>query len=243
MESMSRKSDIPKYAQIREKLRAQIASRQLAPGERLPSESELAQSFGVSRMTVRQALLDLLTEGLVHRQHGVGTFVSQICVAANYTKMTSFTEDAIDQGKSPSSIVLNVGMETTPEEVAQALAIDPGESVFHLERLRLADGLPVAIQNSYLPSEICPPKIEEQDWSTQSLFELLENSGHRLTRAIETISARLADSVQAKHLKIKPGSALLYIERITFNEDGRPAEFVRMLNRPDRYRCTITLVR
>lgn len=243
MDPVNHASKIPYYIQIRDRIRKQITTGVFAPGHRLPSESELASLFGVSRMTVRQGISELLAEGLLHRQHGVGTFVSQINIAANYTRLTGFTQDALDQGKDPASLLLGIENIPAPERVAKALALNEGHLVVHLERLRMADGQPVAIQSSYVPEEICPPNMPSYDWSNQSLFELLERNGLHLKRAIETIGALIADQDQANILEIDPGSAILYIERITFGEDGKPVEFVRMYNRPDRYRCTITLAR
>ena len=243
MNSLSHISGIPLYIQIREKLRQDISHGLLLPGQKIPSEDQLAKQFGVSRMTIRQSLADLFSEGLLHKQHGVGTYVSHVRIAANYTRMTSFTQDALAQGKNPSSELIDIKKSVVGEEIAKLLAIHKGDIVVCLKRLRKINEHPVAIQISQVPEKICPPELENYDWSRQSLFELLEAHGHRLNRAIETINARLADKEQAKLLGLHIGDPLLYIERITFGDNGMPVEFVEMYNRPDSYRCTITLTR
>jgi GntR family transcriptional regulator len=241
--SINNISGIPRYVQIREKLRQDISQGLLVPGQKIPSEERLAQEFGVSRMTVRQGLADLMAEGLLHKQQGVGTFVSFVRVAANYSKMTSFTQDAIEQGKNPSSELIAIKKFEVNEKLLTALALNKGESVICLERLRKVDEQPVAIQQSHVPEKICPPDLGQYDWTKQSLFDVLEKHGHRLSRAIETISAQLADREQANLLDIEIGDPILYIERVTFEDNGTPIEFVKMYNRPDRYSCAITLIR
>jgi GntR family transcriptional regulator len=241
--SINKISGIPRYIQIREKLRQDISQGVLVPGQKIPSEEQLTKDFGVSRMTVRQGLADLMAEGLLHKQQGVGTFVSHVQVAANYSKMTSFTQDAIEQGKNPNSVLLAINKFQVDEKLLSALALSKGESVICLERLRKVDNQPVAIQQSHVPENICPPNLEQYDWTTQSLFELMEKQGHRLSRAIETITAKLASEEHAQMLEIEIGGPILYIERVTFGDNGLPIEFVKMYNRPDRYSCTITLMR
>jgi GntR family transcriptional regulator len=243
MYSLDQIPGIPLYIQIREKIRQDIVKGIFVPGQKIPSEEQLAKNFGVSRMTVRQGLAELLAEGLLHKQQGVGTFVSHVRISANYSRMTSFTQDALEQGKNPSSILLGITKIPVDMKVASTLALKKDEAVVCLERLRKVDDQPVAIQRSLVPQRICPPDLEQYDWSKQSLFELLEKQGVRLIRAIETINARLADEEQAKLLEIETGGPILYIERITFSDNGLPVEFVKMYNRPDRYSCTITLFR
>jgi GntR family transcriptional regulator len=238
MESIS---DIPKYIEIREKIKTEIQDGTLSPGQRLPSNDELARSFSVSRMTVRKALLDLATMGLIHKQQGVGTFISQVNVTADYTKLTSFSEDAINQGKTPSAKLIGIKRITVEGEIARDLLLKNDDNVIVVERLRFIDNYPVAIQVSYLSEKLFPELINEDEKALQSMNVYIAQRGHKSIRAIETISAKIATDKQAEDLDINKGEALIYIERITFAQNGTPIEFIKTYNRPDRYNCTILL--
>jgi GntR family transcriptional regulator len=243
MKSLNRVSGVPLYLQIRDIIHREILSGNFVAGQQIPSEDDLAKIFNVSRMTVRQGLAELLSDGVLYKQHGVGTFVSQTHVEANYTKLTSFTSDANDQGKIPASNLLGIDRLKADSIIQKPLDLPETSMVVCLKRLRLADGQPVAIQQSYVPASICPTNLESYDWSKQSLFELLDRNGHIPTRAIETISAVNANREEATLLGLKTGAPLIYIERVTFDSKGMPMEFVKMWNRPDRYKCTIQLHR
>jgi GntR family transcriptional regulator len=243
LKPLDRISGIPLYLQIRNIIQQEILSGEIETGEQIPSEDELAKSFGVSRMTVRQGLSELLSDGILYKQHGVGTFVSQTHISANYSKLTSFTLDAVEQGKKPGAKLLAVERQQAKGSILQSLGLEGNSLVVCIKRLRFADGLPVAIQESYVPEDICPVDIESYDWSKQSLFELMESNGHVPMRATETISAVTASEENAKLLDLKVGSPLIYIERVTFDSRGMPIEFVIMVNRPDRYKCAINLFR
>ena len=243
MKSIDRVSGIPLYLQIRNIIHQEILAGKLVAGQQIPSEEDLAKVFNVSRMTVRHGLGELLANGILFKQHGVGTFVAQTHVEANYTRLTSFTGDAIDQGKTPASILLGIERSSAKGNIGRSLELSPGDEIICLKRLRLADGQPVAIQQSYVPESICPPDLESYDWTHQSLFELLEMNGHNPVRAVETISAVNVKDGDARLLGLQVGDPLVYIERVTYDLKGQPMEFVRMYNHPNRYKCIIQLHR
>jgi GntR family transcriptional regulator len=243
MKSLDRVSGTPLYLQIRNIIHQEILSGNYVAGQQIPSEDDLAMVFNVSRMTVRHGLTELLSDGILYKQHGVGTFVSQTHVEANYTKLTSFTSDAIDQGKIPGSKLLGIDRLKAQSTILKSLDLPKDALVVCLRRLRLADGQPVAIQQSYVPASLCPSNLDSYDWTKQSLFELLEMNGHSPMSAIETISAVTASREDSDLLGLEKGAPLIYIERVTFDSKAMPMEFVTMLNRPDRYKCTVRLHR
>ena len=171
----------------------------------------------------------------------MGTFVSNSRVEANYTKLTSFSSDAIEQGKEPRSRLLGIETLMAEGRVKETLTLQDDILVICIKRLRTADRQPVSVQHSYMPETFCPPNCTQYDWSTQSLYELLGTNGHSPKRAIETISAVTATVELAGLLELSKGNPLIYIERITYDSKNEPMEFVRGWNRPDRYKCTISL--
>jgi len=227
--------------QIRDNIHQEILSGNFKAGQQIPSEEDLAKIYNVCRMTVRHGLSELLAESVLYKQHGVGTFVSHSRIEANSTRLTSFSGNANEQGIVSRSRLL--GIETLMAEgpVKEALTLQDDTFVICIKRLRTADKQPVSIQHSYMPEAFCPPNCTNYDWSTQSHYDLLETNGRSPKRAIETISAVIASVEHAKLLELNKGDPLINIERITYDSSNRPMEFVRTWNRPDRYKCTISL--
>src|SRR5579859_3662471 len=142
---------MPLYQQLKQRLRNEIARGDYKPGDQLPAEPELIQQFGVSRITVRQALSDLEAEGLVIRRHGKGTFVAERRIVQHLVRLTDFVEDMQMAGLSPSSRVLAFTREDADGEIAAALVLPPQTEVARVDRLRLANGQPIAYDTTWLP--------------------------------------------------------------------------------------------
>lgn len=207
------------------------------PGDDLPSERELADRFGVARMTVRQALDHLSRRGLVRRAHGRGTFVG----AAPFTHdqhLVSFSQDMLARGLVPTSRVLANLPAIAPPEVAAALGLGPDEPVRVIERVRLADGIPMAREVASLPGSLVG-EIGDTDLATGSLHEILERSfGLRPVRAHQTIGATLLDERSAQLLGLAPRSPAFAIGRVTFDQRDRPIEHLWSRFRGDRYQIS-----
>jgi GntR family transcriptional regulator len=235
MKQIDRTSKLPLYHQLYEILRGKIRRGEWKPGDMIPPESELLESYQVSRTTVRQ-VLDLLTnESLIYRQQGRGTFVAHPTVEQTLVRIVNFTEDMRMRGCEPSSKVLFSGLVPAPPEIADRLQIEPGEELARLERLRLADGEPMGIEESNLVHRYCPG-ILEGDYVANSLREaLLQKYGIRWTHARQVIRAILAPSELADMLGVSPKSALLFVERVSSSQDNVPVEFLRIYYRADRY--------
>ena len=235
MDRINRTSKLPLYHQLYEILRADILHGKWEPGDMLPPESELVERYQVSRTTVRQVLDMLVNEGLIYRQRGRGTFVAHPTLEQGLVRIVSFTQDMRQRGCKPGTEVLFSGLVPAPEDIAKKLEIEPGEELARLDRLRLADGEPMSIEESHLVHRYCPGVLEG-DYAANSLREALERDHSiRLVRAKQVIRAILAPSKLAGLLSIPSKSALLFIERISYSQQDVPVEFLRIYYRADRY--------
>ncbi len=201
----------------------------------MPSEAELVEQYQVSRATVRQALDELVSDGLIQRKQGRGTFVSPPKVEQGLVRIVSFTEDMRRRGLEPGTKLRSAGLIPATDILARHLEIPVDEPLAKIERLRLADGEPVSIEISYLVHRYCPG-ILEQDYTSQSLRKMLEDQyGVRISSARQSIRAISATNDMAKALSVENNVALLYIERISYTEYDVPIEYLRLFHRGDRY--------
>jgi len=228
---------MPKHAQLREILR-DLATRQLAPGTALPSERELTARYGVSRLTVREAIGQLVSEGVLYRVRGKGTFTTLPRVDSRL-HLASFTEDMHRRGMRPETSLLGHAELAPPAETAQALRLAPRTTAYWIFRLRKADGVPMAVERGwYHPA--AAPRLLEQDL-TGSLYALLDQRyGARPEHATQTVLAEGADAETAGLLGVRPGSPLLVFHRITSSR-GRPVEAMTSWYRGDAYQVTMPL--
>lgn len=234
-DNINRQSKVPYYQQLYEILRGKIDQGMWRPGDMIAPESELIESYQVSRSTVRQVLDMLVQEGLIYRQRGRGSFVAHPTLEQTMLRIVSFTEDMRQRGFDPGTSVLTSQLISAPQEIAVKLEINLGEELAHVKRLRLADGEPMSIEESYLVHRYCRGVLEH-NYAEQPLREILESDyGIRLVHAKQTIRAILATKDQAKLLDVPEKSALLFIERVTYSQDAIPVEFLRIYYRSDRY--------
>ena len=228
----------PKYERVADVL-ARKAS-ELKPHDTLPSERDLMQQLGVSRVTVRRAIELLGRRGVVYQVHGSGTFVADPAVVTKTLRLTSFTEDMEQRGMSPSTTVLSTQVAQADADIARSLRLEPGTEVFTLERLRLADRQPMALESVYLP----PLGI---DWSTldptTSLYAQMGASGVKVDRASQTIEAVNLHPAQAYALDQPVGAAALRVTRISYSETGLVVELAETIYRGDRYGYDLVISR
>lgn len=228
-------SAIPLHIQLKEMIHQQVLGGQLAVGEQLPSEREYCEQFGISRTTVRRAMADLLNEGFICTMVGKGTFVASPPIKEEIQPLSSFTEDMLRRGRSPSSLILKAEIQNADDEQAARLKIPRGAEVVVLHRLRLTDDFPVAIQRSWLPHHLCP-NLLQYDFSTCSLFSILrEKYGLKLSYADTGINAALASPEDCRLLKISPPLALLVSEQTTYLENRTIIEYTHSFFRGDQY--------
>jgi len=230
-------SIVPLYLQLAERLQKQIEAGTYPVGTRLPSERELSEQNDVSRMTARQALQVLVQRGLAEPRVGKGTYVSTPKIDQELVKLTSFSDEMRRLGMQPSSRVLTSRLEAANPKVAEQLQIPAGSEVVVLVRTRLAAGVPLALERSYLNHELCPGVLEGHDFGRESLYAVLRNQyGILLTWATQVIEARLPTPAERHSLEIDQHDPVLSLTRVTFYENDHPVEYVTSVYCGSRYK-------
>lgn len=239
---INKNSPIPIYHQLEEFIKQQIDQGDLKEEEAIPSEREFAERFQISRMTVRQAINNLVMDGLLKRQKGRGTFVNKKKVEQELQGMTSFTEDMVSRGMQPSSNLLSFQMIPAGKKTSLDLKIAENDLVYKIKRIRLADNAPMALETAYIPVAMVPGLTEEN--SNLSLYQYIEDHlSLSISEAKQEIEASIASSQEAEPLGIEEGDPILLIVRISYLQDGTPFELVKSSFRADRYRFTHTMKR
>ena len=237
---------VPLHYQIKEHIENLIEQGELKPGDQLPSEKELEIQFGVSRITVRHALQALSSEEKIVRIPGKGSFLREPKVGP-LTALTSFSENMRASGRVPSYAQTQVDTPEAPPNVAAALQLQAGERVLHIHRLMLADGLPMALQDAYLPYSIYernPLLFKPDVLDNISMYKVMEiEIGIKLYRADEQVEAAIAYPGEAKDLAIPEGEAVLITKRTTYDSDSKPVEYVKLIFPASRYRYKVELFR
>jgi GntR family transcriptional regulator len=220
----------PIYMQLAQSLRTQIVEGKNVAGEALPSERDLCTLMGASRVTVRKAIELLIEEGMLTRRQGSGTYVTPR-IQAPGSWLTGFSEDAEARGETTTTLWVSKTQGVASEEEARLLELEGEESVLRLNRVRMADGEPLAIENAVVPAEMLP----EIGALGHSLYKALAELGNRPVSGRQKIRAALAGPNEAKLLGVKEGDEILRIERLTRRADGRPVELTRSAYRGERY--------
>lgn len=237
--SVDRTSPVPLYFQVAQQIEAAIRDGRLPPGSRLENEIQLAERYGLSRPTIRQAIQHLVDKGLLVRKRGVGTQVVQAQVRRS-VELTSLYDDLLAAGRSPSTRVLERGTLPADEEVARELDVAPGTEVVRLRRLRLSGDQPLALLTNHLPVGLVD--LTADDLAAHGLYEMLRAAGVNLRIAHQTIGARGATAAEARLLDERRGVPLLTMTRVAYDDQGRPVEYGRHVYRAGRYSFALTLV-
>lgn len=227
----------PKHAQLRAILRRMV-EHELPAGTAIPSERELAARYGVSRLTVRTAVGALVEEGLLRRVRGRGTFTAARRLDLSLYLM-SFTTDMRRRGLTPSSRVLSTDTVVPPEPTRRALGLPTGRPAHRIRRLRMADGVPLAIEDGWYHPDVLPDPLE-LDLTGSVYAQLAGHHGVRFDAARQTMTAEVADSGQARLLGLRPGAPLLTFRRVS-SVKGRAGEDTTSWYRADRYQVTVAL--
>ncbi|MGG0590926.1 GntR family transcriptional regulator [Priestia megaterium] len=239
---IDKSSPLPIYYQIEEQLKKQIENGELKPNDSLPSEREFAERFEISRMTVRQAINNLVNDGYLYRQKGRGTFVSEKKLEQQLVGLTSFTEDMKARGMMPSSKLLSFEIIAASEKIAEQLHISLHAPVYEIKRIRLADDVPMALESVYVSANLVKGLTESI--VNDSLYRYIEEElGLKIGEANQTLESILASETEVKHLGISSYSPVLLIQRNTYLQDGTPLEVVKSSYRADRYKFTINMTR
>lgn len=230
-------SPVPLYVRIKNYIRLNIQNGVYHVNDKIPSERQLAEQFGVNRLTVGKALKELVQEEVLYSQIGKGTYVAPAKIGQMLQTLTSFTEDISGRGQRASSRVLYAAVERADEEVAKALSILRGAEVVVLHRLRLADGQIIALEKSHILYALCPHILEHHDFSRESLYHVLRTEFNlQMTYARQTIEAQIASKDDFELLEAGPCTPILAITRVTYDVNDQPIEYVRSSYRGDRYK-------
>lgn len=236
-------SRLPLHAQVEEALLKSIAEGVLRPGSRLDAEEQLVERFAVSRTTIRTAIQSLIARGVVEIRRGKGTFVTQPAITQELTELTGFVEDMQAQGRQASARVLDRRLVAASETVARQLSLKRGAAVARIQRVRLADGIPLSFDETYLPQEL-GEKIMTDDLENQPIFSLLEQKyATPLLEAEYRLAAVASHGTVSRALGIDAGSPIFLIERTSFSENHRPVDYERLYYRGDHIRFVTRLAR
>ena len=233
----------PIYLQIAESIGSLLASGALPPGYVLPPERVLCEQFGISRMTLRQAMSLLDREGLIDSRRGIGTVVRNSRLRKQQQELRSFSEEIRERGGRPESRLISLGLATPAATVREFFGLRDDQKIYEIQRVRLNDGEPLALELARIPERLCPG-LERFDLTKTSLYRVLEESyGLTLESCSEEISAEIPNSEYRKLLSVPAGTAVLVVNRRTYARDGRPVEFTRSVFRGDRYSALVHSVR
>lgn len=232
---------MPIHVQIHELLKDQIVSNKLQADQPLPSERELSDTLGVSRMTVRQAMDALRKEGLIYKKTGTGAFVSPHKLDIHTRNLNGFSDEMRRRGMTPTSQLLSMERGKADSETVKRLDLKETAEVFRLKRLRLVDGMPMAVETVCLPVDLFPG-LDKYDFAKKSLYQILETKyATTFFSAAEDIEASMSDAESSELLGVPKKSPLLIVYRTVFTVDDRPIEYTRSVYRADRYRASFFL--
>ena len=231
----------PLYHRVYREIAKEIESGVLEPGDRLPSERWLCDELGVSRATVRRAIEELVTDGLVEGR-GRGSFVTGDALVEPPNMLMSLSELGRARGLAASAQVLASEVRPATLDEAEAFGIAPGAELFALQRLRMLDELPISLDHNRVPLRLLPA-VADLDFTHASLYEALERAGHPLARADYELEARGAEAPEDELLGLAPGAPVLFATTVAIGDDGRVLDLGRTVYRADRYRFQATLMR
>lgn len=238
---ISRADPRPLHRQVHGAILAAIEAGRLPQNGKLPSERELVDLFGVSRITIRHAMRDLVAQGFLHSQPGKGFYVAGPQRGFELHLLKSFTATALANGRRPGQRLLAARLHRAPLEITRPLFLPEGAEVAVLSRLRLLDDVPVVIQTDWL-SAARVPGLVELDWSSpnRSLYaEIRARYRIRPVRGQTTLSARLATAAEAGLLGLAAPAAVLTVDQIAFDARNRPVNLTMLVHHPERYPLTL----
>ncbi len=236
---ISRNVPISLYYQLKEELMKKLISKQWLPGEKIPSEKELCQMYGVSRITVRKALDELERSGHLVRRQGKGTFVTNISMEQRLSKFYSFSEELKQRGLQEHCRIIQFDQVPATNEVAASLGLEPLDPVFKLTRLRLVDLTPYTLETSYIPVAVCP-SLTEEVISTKGLYNSMRADGVYPDRVIEKFRATVIRKAEAELMGLKIGMPAMHLERVTYF-GVRTIEYCSSVVRGDFFTYTVEL--
>ncbi len=241
----SRKNNVPLYFQLEQIIKSKILMGELLAGEQIPTEKELCKTYQVSTITARQAVLNLVNEGLIVRRQGKGSFIREGLKDIKNIRTLQLRgdiNDIIPEGLETQKVkVLDIRKVLSPKKVANLLNIEEGQEVIRIRRTRSDHGIPVSYIKNFIPLEI-GEKIKKEDLCIYPMMGILRNRLKiPLTGGMQYVEAIIADYDIASALSISISSPILYLETIIFERQKKPVEFVQTFYRPDQFRYSVKL--
>jgi GntR family transcriptional regulator len=228
-------SKLPLYDLIERNLRDLIINGQLQPGQMVPSEWDLSELYGVSRLTVRKALEELVRQNWLERKHGVGTFVRQPTIASISASKLSFTEQMKAIGRKPESHLVDYKVIPATLKIARALRLQQGELLFEITRVRLADEIPILLETACLSQQRFPSLATRQWSENDSLYQILNEEYQVIVTGLDhTIKPVLLTETEARYLQAKAGTPALLSEIVAFTREGTPVEYAWSFSNGDQ---------
>jgi GntR family transcriptional regulator len=234
-------SPMPLYYQIEEAIKQKIDKGEWISGTMISSEREFAENYEVSRMTVRQAITNLVNDGYLTRRKGKGTFVSGKKIEQKLLGLTSFTEDMKSRGFKPASKLVSFQTISANHQLAKALEIMQNDEIYEIKRVRLANDIPMAIETTFVPAGLLD--LKEKHIKEGSLYSQVEHAGFQIDYANQSLEASIAREAESEILEISKGAPVLLIQRQTYLTTGKPLEVVHSVYRGDRYKFMIDMKR
>lgn len=232
LDTLDETNPTPLYLQLQQTIEEAVRNGTLKPDAALPGERDLAKQLGISRVTVRKAITGLVKRGVLVQRWGSGTFVAhQMRLEQPLSRLSSFTDDMSARGLSSTAVLLSRSIGPASPDELMALGLSPGDHVSRVNRLRLADGVPLAIEHAVVPSRFLPDPSAVK----QSLYAVLHDQGYLPSRALQRLHAVLLTEEQAALLQVPALSPALYIERRSFTHGGDIVEFTSSYYRGDAY--------
>jgi GntR family transcriptional regulator len=229
------KSKLPLYDQIERNLRDLIVNGHLKPGQAVPGEWDLADIYGVSRLTVRRALDELVRQNWMEKKHGVGTFVRQPSMASIAAGKLSFTEQMRSIGREPSNKLISQQVVAATEKIARTLHIQEGDPILEITRVRLADNIPILLETACLSTKQFP-SLESHDWSQdESLYKVLNDEYEVVISIMDhTIKPVALTETEARYLKAAAGTPAILSQIIAYTPNGEPVEYAWSVSNGDK---------
>ncbi len=238
------RTNIPLYVQLEQIVRSKIMRGEILPGEQIPTEKELAETYQVSSITARQAVLNLVQAGLLTRRQGKGTFVQDVIGDVKNIMTLSAKGDisaVVPEGLASQKVeVLGMSLINSPKRVSQALGLEEGQEVMAIRRRRIDGDVVVSYVKNYLPAAI-GKKLSKEDLVSQIMLHVLHKAGVRLKTGIQYIEAMIADYEIATALSVSISSPVLYLENTMFAAGEKPVDFVQTFYRSDKFKYTLKL--
>ena len=230
----------PLYLQVKEDILKRLENAEWQEGEQIPTESEFIEQYQTSRATIRHALGEIESDGLIERHPGIGTIVSKERIKPELLKITSFSKDMSQRGLSAKSITVDMDFQIPPKRVREGLQLLRNEKVWRVRRLRLANDEPMGLQDLYIPPDL---KVSARDMQNMQSYYKLLSEQYQMKPAYgnESITATIANETEAELLRIPIGEPLIFIWRTTFSVENQPMEVVKIFYVAKRYEYHLKL--